>query len=85
MRKTVNTILTAISAAVVMIWAWKFFGPGGEETRRAGSAALAAVGSGFGGLLWISLTVVCLGWLLWRFMSWFFWHKYFREDPPDGE
>ena len=54
-----------------------------EILRR--SAALGGIGSSYGGLLWISISVVCLGYLLWRFMSWFFWHKYFREDPPDEE
>lgn len=85
MRKALNLILTALSAAILMVWIWKFFGPGSEETRRAGSAALGGIGSSYGGLLWISISVVCLGYLLWRFMSWFFWHKYFREDPPDEE
>ena len=40
MRKALNMILTALSAAILMVWVWKFFGPGSEETRRAGSAAL---------------------------------------------
>ncbi|OUO92980.1 hypothetical protein [Cloacibacillus sp. An23] len=85
MRKTLNMILTALAAAVMMAWIWKFFGPGGAEARRAGGALLGGAGTSFGGLLWISVSVVCLGYLLWRFMSWFFWHKYFREDPPDRE
>lgn len=37
------------------------------------------------GLMWISIAVVCLGYLLWRFMSRLFWHKYFHEDPPDED
>ena len=85
MRKALNMLLTALSAAMLMVWVWKFFGPGSEETRRAGSAALGGIGSSYGGGVWISISVVCLGELLWRFMSWFFWHKYFREDPPDEE
>lgn len=85
MRKAINMILTALSAAIVMVWVWKFFGPGSEETRRAGSAALGGIGASYGGLLGISISVACLGYLLWRFMSWLFWHKYFREDPPDGD
>lgn len=85
MRKALNMILTALSAAILMVWVWKFFAPGSEETRRAGSAALGGIGSSYGGLLWISIAVVCLGYLLWRFMSWLFWHKYFHEDPPDDE
>lgn len=51
MRKALSMILTALSAAILMVWIWKFFGPGSEETRRAGSAALGGIGSSYGGLL----------------------------------
>ena len=85
MRKALNTILTALAAAVLMAWIWEFFGPGGQEARRSGSAMLSGLGTSFSGLLWISIAVVCLGYLLWRFMSWLFWHKYFHEDPPDND
>ena len=85
MRKAINMILTALSAAILMVWVWKFFGPGSEETRSAGNAALGSIGSSLGGMLWISISVACLGYLLWRFMGWLFWHKYFHEDPPDED
>lgn len=82
MRRAVNMILTALSGAVVMVWIWKFFGPGGNVARRAGNAALSGAGFGIGGLFWISLSVVCGGYLLWRFMIRLFWRKYFDDDPP---
>ena len=85
MRKAINMILTALSAAILMVWVWKFFGPGSEETRRAGSAALGGIGSSYGGPLWISKSVGCLGHPPWRLMSWVFWHTIFRAGPPDGE
>ncbi len=85
MRKALNMILTALAAAVAMVWVWKFWWPGSVENRLAGAAPLGGAGTNFGRLLWLSVSVVCLGYLLWRVMGWFFWHKYFHEDPPDGE
>ena len=32
-KKLINKILTVISALILMIWAWKWFGPGSEEVR----------------------------------------------------
>ena len=58
MRKAINMILTALSAAILMVWIWKFFGPGSEETRRAGSAALGGIG--FTSLNALCLMVFCL-------------------------
>ncbi|MDO5116782.1 MAG: hypothetical protein Q4D58_11925 [Synergistaceae bacterium] len=86
MRKTLNRILTAFAVVMLMIWVWKFFGPGSAHTRRAGMAALRGAGMNFSSLLWISVAVVCLGYLLWRFLGWLFWHKYFKgEKPPEDE
>lgn len=82
MRRMLNTMFSAV---VLMAWLWKFFGPGGAEARRAGSSMLSGMGTSLGGLMWISIAVVCLGYLLWRFMSRLFWHKYFHEDPPDED
>lgn len=85
MKKALNMILTALAAAVAMVWVWQFFGPGSGAARTKGAALLRGSGTDFGTLLWLSISVVCLGYLLWRFLSWLFWRKYFRdEDPPEN-
>ncbi|MCD7953034.1 MAG: hypothetical protein LUG14_08975 [Synergistaceae bacterium] len=85
-RRMINRILTAVAVVMMMVWAWKFFGPGSAHTRRSGMAALRGAGMDFSTLLWISIAVVCGGYLLWRFLGWLFWHKYFKgEKPPEDE
>ena len=76
-KKLINKILTVISALILMIWAWKWFGPGSEEVRGRGIAQAAKAGMSFGDLVWIGVAVACGGYLLWRFMSYIFWKKYF--------
>ncbi len=79
MWKMLNMVLTVFAVGMTMLWAWKFFGPGSSETRKSGMAALNGAGMSLSSLFWISIAVVCLGYLLWRFMSWLFWHKYFKD------
>ena len=83
-KKLINKILTVISALILMIWAWKWLGPGSEEVRGRGIAQAAKAGMSFGDLVWIGIAVACGGYLLWRFMSYIFWKKYFKDElPPD--
>lgn len=82
--KLFNRVLTVFAVAMTALWAWKFFGPGSEETRRSGAAALRGAGTSLSSLFWLSIAVVCAGYILWRFMSWLFWRKYFHDDPPRG-
>ncbi|MEG1823984.1 MAG: hypothetical protein RRY12_10090 [Cloacibacillus sp.] len=83
MRKMLNRVLTVFAAVMMAVWVWKFFGPGSLTTRRNGMAALGRSGMDFSTLFWISIAVVCCGYLLWRFMGWLFYRKYFHQDPPD--
>lgn len=32
-RRMINRILTAVAVVMMMVWAWKFFGPGSAHTR----------------------------------------------------
>lgn len=83
-NKRINNILTLIAVLVLMVWAWKWFGPGSSDVRISGETSLNRVGLGFAGLTWLGVTVVSGGYLLWRFMTYIFWHKYFKgENPPD--
>ncbi len=83
-KKLINTILTVVSAVVMMMWAWRYFGPGGREVRAHGSAQAAAIGLSFGDFVWIGVAVACGGYLLWRLLSYLFWRKYFKDElPPD--
>ncbi|MCF0248472.1 MAG: hypothetical protein HUJ86_07685 [Synergistes sp.] len=85
-RRLINRILTALAVVMLAIWAWKFFGPGSGEVRRESAKALGGIGMTFGSLFWIAIAAVCCGYLLWRFMTWFFWRKYFKdEDPPEDD
>ena len=83
--KLLNGILAALSVAMIAIWAWKFFGPESGGTRRAGISRLAGAGINFYTLLWLSIAIVCLGYLLWRFLSMLFWKKYFKDEKPPEE
>ena len=60
-KKLINTILTVVSAVVMMMWAWRYFGPGGREVRAQGSAQAAAIGLSFGDFVWIGVAVACGG------------------------
>ena len=84
MWKTLNRILTVFAVGMTLIWVWKYFGPGSGQTRNSGAAVLRGAGTSLSSLFFLSIAVVCLGYLLWRFMSWLFWRKYFHDDPPRG-
>jgi len=83
-QKTINSILTAAAAIFLMFWALKWFGPGSAEIRHSGEAELRQSGLGMADLVWISVAVTSAGYLLWRGLSFLFWHKYFKDGtPPD--
>lgn len=86
----VHKLLTFFSFLVLAMCAWKFFGPGSSAARVSGTRFLG--GTYFGGfsrMFSVSIAVVCFGYLLWRFMTFIFWHKYFKDKPmppeDDGE
>ena len=81
----INKILTVVSLLFLMIWAWRYFGPGGDEVRVKGSAEAAKIGMSFADFMWIGIAVSCGGYLLWRFLSYIFWKKYFTDDFPSGD
>lgn len=74
-----NRLLTILSIFVMLLWAWKWLGPGGSTIRARDSFAMSRVGLSVLDMLSISLLVVCAGYLIWRLLSYFFWHKYFKE------
>lgn len=80
-RGTLNRILTAVAVIMVAVWAYKFFIMPDSGTVRS---AHEHVSGGTSSLLWLSIVVVCAGYLLWKILGWLFWHKYFDEDPPDN-
>lgn len=76
-----NRILTAAAIVMVLIWARRFFSSSGS----AGVSQAASSGTGLMTLVWISVAVVCLGYLLWRLLSALFWRKYFHDEKPPEE
>jgi len=83
--KKINNILTAAAVLILMLWAWEWFGPGSADLRHSGGALLERRGMGFADLLSLGVAVACGGYLLWRFLSFFFWRKYFNDEkPPDA-
>ncbi|NLV82103.1 MAG: hypothetical protein GXZ18_03715 [Synergistaceae bacterium] len=82
--KTSNRILTVLSTLVLLSWVWRWFGPGSATVRASEKIAISKIGLSFMSLIWIAVSVVCGGYLLWRGMSYLFWHKYFKgESIPD--
>lgn len=84
-NKTVNRILTVLSTLFLMLWAWRWFGPGSASVRANGEIAASRIGLSFTNLIWIALAVVCGGYLLWRSMTYLFWHKYFKGESMPNE
>ncbi len=84
-KKTINNILTAAAVAFLMLWAWKWFGPGSAEVRQSGQMELKRTGLSFTDLIWISVAVTSGGYLLWRGLTALFWHKYFKDGTPPDE
>lgn len=83
--KKINNILTVIAILVLMVWAWNWFGPGSADVRSSGAAFLRKGGLSFIDLLSIGIAVACAGYLLWRFLSFLFWRKYFNDEKPPDE
>lgn len=70
----INKILTAVAVIILAMWLWKWFGPDGAATRgKAGESFLS-----YRGLFSLGVAVACAGYLLWRFLDWLFWRKYFN-------
>lgn len=74
-----NRLLTILSIFVMLLWAWKWLGPGSSAVRARDSFAMSRVGLSAIDMLLISLLVVSAGYLIWRLLSYIFWHKYFKE------
>ncbi len=80
-----NRILTVIAVLFLSVWAWNWFGPDGSTVRQAGEIRARSSGFTLMEFFWISIAVTCAGYLLWRFLSWLFWRKYFGGSPPPDE
>lgn len=84
--KTINKILTLLAAFALMLWAWRWFGPGGDTVRKESFESFSSGSMGLSDFIWLSIAIACLGYLLWRFMSYIFWKKYFDDEtPPDDD
>lgn len=83
--KTINNILTVVAVVFLMLWVWKWFGPGSVEVRQSGELELKRTGLSFADLIWISLAVTSGGYLLWRGLTALFWYKYFKDSTPPEE
>lgn len=83
-KRALNRIFTLLAVVMAVVWLWKYFGPGSGPVRSAGSAAMRRAGMSFSSMIWLSVAVVCGGYLLWRFMSWLFFRKYFKDMPGYG-
>lgn len=77
--KTINKILTLLSAVILFAWFWRWFGPGSATLRAAASASGAGKRLSLFEMFKISLLVVSLGYLLWRAMIYLYWYKYFKK------
>ena len=81
-----HKLLTFFSFIVLAMCVWKFFGPGSLQARSGGARFLSGTFlSGFGKMFSVSIAVVCFGYLLWRFMTFIFWYKYFKDKPMPPE
>lgn len=77
----INRILSIAAVIIMIIWAWKWFGPAGDEIRRDNERVFLSPT----GLFWLGMAVACSGYLLWRFLDWLFWRKYFHDKRPPDE
>lgn len=76
-----NKILTVAAVIIVAVWIWKWLGPDGETARKESEGAFLS----YSGIFSLGVAVSCLGYLVWRFLGWLFWKKYFGDKPPpDG-
>lgn len=66
----INKILTFAAALFLVVWLLRWLGSG---ARYGGDFVLT-----WRTLLSLGVIVTCCGYLLWRFMTWFFWNKYFK-------
>ncbi len=77
--KTVNRILTLLAIAILAVWCWKAFGPGGRQFR----ANMPFVGFGLRQLFFIGVAACCVGYLVWRALTYYFETKYDLHDEDD--
>jgi Ni,Fe-hydrogenase I cytochrome b subunit len=78
--KRLNEVLTVAAVIITGLWIWKwFFTPEGRMAR--GSYR----GMPMSRYLSLSIIIVCAGYLLWRFMAYIYWKKYFGDDEPPDE
>lgn len=84
-KKTVNRILIILSTLFLLLWGRKWFGPGSATVRADGEFALSRIALSFSDLVWIAVAVVCAGYLLWRYLSYLFWRKYFKGESVPKE
>lgn len=76
-----NRILSIAAVIIMIIWAWKWFGPADDGIRRDSERVFLSPA----GLFWLGIAVASCGYLLWRFLDWLFWRKYFRDKKPPDE
>lgn len=76
-----NKILTFVAVVILVVWIWKWFSPEGKMVREDNWGTFFSMG----GLFFIGVAAVCGGYLLWRFLDWLFWRKYFHDQPPPDE
>ncbi|MEG2019759.1 MAG: hypothetical protein RRZ70_04715 [Synergistaceae bacterium] len=77
MKNVINTILTYISVIMILVWCWRWLGPGSEIRRKE---LLMTSGYPLIWYLWIGLAVASLGYLLWKFLLFIYWKKYNGDD-----
>lgn len=80
-----NRILTAVAVLYLGVWLWKWLGPESSGVRKGGALRAWDAGFTLTELFWVGVAVACLGYLLWRFLGWLFWRKYFGSSPPPDE
>lgn len=80
-----NKILIVAALLYLGVWAWKWFGPGEPVARNIGKMRAISFGSTLWELFWVGTAIACAGYLLWRFLCWLFWRKYFGDNPPPDE
>lgn len=75
-----NKILTVAAVIIAAVWILKWLGPEGRAIQEESGRTLFS----YSGILSLGIAVCCLGYLVWRFLSWLFWKKYFGDkQPPD--
>lgn len=69
----IQRLLTIVSVAIIALWAWKFFAANPQNASSLFTRGRTQ------SMLLIGIIGFCVAYLLWRFLSFFFWKKYFDE------